>query len=69
MNVGSDTINIKATDRFKKNPSCIPSMKPLLGGKPCAVFIGVFCVSSECSYSIKAYANTDSYHALLNGQP
>jgi len=67
MNVGSDTINIKASDWFKKNPSCMPSSKPMLGSKPCAVFIGVFCISTECSYSIKAFADTDSFHVLLNG--
>jgi hypothetical protein len=78
--LGVDSISIKGDILFKKNESCRPSQTPLLGGKPCEIYIGVYCndktgapetrSNNSCSYSLKIYNDeTGDAHMLLDGIP
>lgn len=66
MRVGPDTAVVKAADWYKKNPGCLPG-NPLLGSPTCQLIIGVFCISTECTYSVKASSSKSEFHMLVNG--
>lgn len=76
---GRDSIVIDNNALFKNNPNCSPSHLGLIGGKPCEVYIGVYCVDStdsidqrkndSCLFSVKVYQESGRHHLLFDGTP
>lgn len=77
--IGMDSVNITGDKLFQSNPTCKPSEQPLLGGKPCEIYIGVYCSDTtgapesrkndSCSYSVKIYSDYSFPHMLIDGVP
>ena len=60
---------VTSKDRLLKNPkNCMKDSKHN-GNEPCAIFIGVFCETPTCTYSLKVYSEGSGFHLLQNGKP
>lgn len=76
---GKDSIFISGDKLFSTNPSCNPFQQPLLGAKPCEIFIVVYCgdqantsqasTTDFCSYSLKVYTGNNLPHMIIDGMP